>query len=141
MDASNDPVAAPCPVCGGAHGEASCEALRVAAAAGAQPQGVPLRIYGGYLEARKALRANAPPVAVRVLQWLLSHLAEERGASPDLTLSAKVIALRDRGVISDTIRPGLIEAALATDSSAETAWALMSLVEHALARLYLRHDA
>lgn len=112
--------------------------MRAAAAAGAQPRGVPLRIYGGYLEARGALRANVPAAAVRVLQWLISYLAEERGASPDLSLSAKVTTLCDDGVISPGVRAGLVEQALAPGQTSETAWALMSLVEHALARMYLR---
>ena len=141
MDPLNDPGAPPCPVCGEGHADGPCEALRAAAAAGAQPKGVPLRVYGGYLEARSALRANAPTVAVRVLQWLLSHLAEERGVSPTLTLPAKVTALRDRGVISPNIRAGLIESALSPEPSAETAWALMSVAEHALSRLYLGRGA
>src|SRR5664279_4126714 len=59
-----------CVVCGTAHDDANaCPAALEAAQAGAHPAGVPLRIYGGYLEARAALRGNAPAVATRVLQW------------------------------------------------------------------------
>jgi hypothetical protein len=117
-----------------------CQALRDAAAAGAQPPGVPLRVYGGYLEARAALRANASAAATRTLQWLLAHLAEERGAAVTLSFSAKVERLRQGGVISPRIEPSLLASAMADDDSPEQAWALMSIVEHAFYRLYLRKN-
>lgn len=126
-----------CPTCGQPHAADACEAMRTAAAAGAQPKGVPLRIYGGYLEGRAALRANVPSAAIRVLQWLLGHIAEERGARADLSFPAKLDALCDDGVISPRVREALVERALSPDNGPQTAWALMSLVEHALARLYL----
>lgn len=116
----------------------ACDALRVAGQAGARPVGVPVRVHAAYVEARQALRADAPVVAIRVLQWLLSHLAETRGASPDLTLSGKVAALSDAGIISRTLRPDLLEKARSATSGAEDAWALMTVAEHALARAYLR---
>jgi|HubBroStandDraft_6_1064221.scaffolds.fasta_scaffold1249237_1 hypothetical protein len=129
-----------CTFCGEEHprGDEACEALRVAADAGARPIGVPVKVQAAYVEARRALRSDAPAVAIRVLQWLLSHLAETRGVNPDLTLSAKVAALSDAGIISRRIRPALIEQARSATSGSEEAWALMTLAEHALARAYLR---
>ena len=125
-------------ICGGSHPGPTCDALRIAAAAGAQAGGAPRRLQGAYLEARQAFRANAPAVAVRILQWLLSHLAESRGVRPEATLSTKVSALESEGLVSGQMRPGLIERALSSDPGPETAWALMTLVEHALARLVRR---
>ena len=135
-----------CALCGHEHPRGSerpdaCDALRVAAEAGARPAGVPVRVHAAYVEARQALRANAPSVAIRVLQWLLSHLAETRGADPSLTLSAKVAALAHAGVISDESPPENVEQATSSTASPEMAWALMTLVEHALARAYLRRGA
>jgi hypothetical protein len=125
---------------GGGNNEhaAACEALRIAAEAGARPTGVPVRVHAAYVEARQALRADAPVVAIRVLQWLLSHLAETRGVNPSLTLSAKVAALSEAGVISKTIRPDLLEKARSATSGSDEAWALMTVTEHALSRAYLR---
>jgi hypothetical protein len=60
--------------------------------------------------------------------------------NPDLTLSAKVAALSDAGIISRTIRPHLVEQARSAISGSEEAWALMTLAEHALARAYLRRS-
>jgi hypothetical protein len=135
-----------CALCGDEHPRGSerpdaCEALRVAGEAGARPTGVPVRVQAAYVEARQALRADAPSVAIRVLQWLLSHLAETRGVDPSLTLSAKVAALSSAGVISMRIRPEIVERVRSATASPETAWALMTLVEHALARAYLRQTA
>lgn len=96
-----------------------------------------MRVQAAYVEAREALRADAPAVAIRALQWLLSHLAEARGVSPDLSLSAKLAALADAGILARTTRPALIEQALSATSGSEEAWALMTLAEHALARAYL----
>jgi hypothetical protein len=113
------------------------EALRQANAAGAHPQGVPLRIYGGYLEARAALKANAHVPAIRVLEWLLGHLAEEQGAPKGLDLAAKLKRLRDDGAISQKVEESLFDAALSKTGQPEQAWALISIAEHAFGRLYL----
>ncbi len=141
---TNEGPALPCTLCGEPHPRgdepAACEALRVAGETGARPVGVPVRVQAAYVEARQALRANAPVVAVRVLQWLLSHLAETRGVNPQLTLSAKVAALCDAGVISGSIRRDLVEQAYSPSPGPEAAWALMTLTEHALARAYLRRS-
>ena len=137
----NEDQSAPCPWCAQAHFGGACNTLRLAAEAGATPLGVPLRVQGAYLEARSALRANAPAAAVRTLQWLLAHLAEARGVKPDVSLSAKVRALSNADIISSSVRAELVESALSPNPGAETAWALMTLVEHALARLYLRKSA
>ena len=133
----NPEPSAPCPCCGETHATAGCEALRAANAAGAQPPGVPLRIYGGYLEARAALKANAHGPAIRVLEWLLGHLAEERGARRELDLAAKLKRLRDEGAISSRIEETLFASALSSSGNPEQAWALMSIAEHAFGRLYL----
>jgi hypothetical protein len=113
--------------------------MRQAAAAGAHPRGVPVRVYGGYLEARAALRANASAPANRVLLWLLGHLAEERGARPEESLAAKLERLRREGAISPRLRQSLIDQALAPEETLERAWALLSIAEHAFHRLYLTH--
>jgi hypothetical protein len=105
-----------------------------AAEAGARPQGVPLRVYGGYLEARAALRGNAPQAATRVLEWLLGYLAEERGAKPDLAFATKVERLKSDGVITSA---AVLETMETTDQW-KRAWGLLSITEHALTRLYLR---
>lgn len=115
----------------------SCMAMREAAAAGAQPKGVPLRVYGGYLEARAALRANANGAATRVLQWLLGHIAEERGVAAEQSFSKKLEKLTKDGVISARMQPLLSAHAEAASGSAEQAWALMSVVESAFYKLYL----
>jgi hypothetical protein len=50
-----------CGVCGQSHPHETgelCPAIK----------GVPLRVYGGYLEARAALRANVPAAATRELR-------------------------------------------------------------------------
>src|SRR5688500_16354280 len=105
----------PCTVCGGDHlvapGE-SCPVMRAAAAEGAQPQGVPLRVYGGYLEARAALKKNAPDSAAKILQWLLGHLAEERGAPAASSFTTKLERLCDADVISPRIRQALFARAM-----------------------------
>ncbi len=116
---------------------ADCQALRDAAAAGARPKGVPIRVYGAYLEARAALRANAPSLANRTLEWLLGHLAEERGARAEQSLGQKVERLREQGVILPRLRQSLLDQALAPDDTPERAWALLSIVEHVFHRLYL----
>ena len=137
VDALDEKDAPRCSLCGGGHEESACETLRAAAAEGARPSGVPVRVYGGYLEARRALRANVPAPAVRTLQWLLAHLAEERGVAPELDLAAKVDSLCQAGFISARAKSTLVPRALAPGERAETAWALMSLVEQALTRMYL----
>jgi hypothetical protein len=142
---TNEGLALRCAFCGEEHpgGDehgSACEALRVAREAGARPAGVPVRVQAAYVEARQALRANAPGVAIRVLRWLLSHMAETRGVNPDLTLSAKVAALSDAGIISMPIRPDLVVQTRSAPDAPETAWALMTLVEHALVRAYLRRN-
>jgi len=114
----------------------SCPEVRAAAAEGAQPPGVPLRVYAGYLEARTAMKKNAPEVAARTLRWLLGYLAEERGAPADSGFTAKLRRLYDDGVISQRIRDALFDRAGGNEP--EHAWALMSIVEHALYRLYLQ---
>ncbi len=137
----NDPSTPTCGACGNRHAEElgeACLALREAAAAGARPEGVPLRVYGGYLEARAALRAEAPAVATRVLQWLLSYLAEERGVPAEREFPAKLRRLREDDVISERMQLSLFSSALSVDEGPEKAWALMSLVEHAFYRLYLK---
>jgi hypothetical protein len=120
----------PCGVCGQSHAggpDALCPSMRV-----------PLRVYGGYLEARAALRANAPAAAIRVLRWLLSHIAEERGAPADRPFKAKLKKLTDDDVISERVEAALFDQALSTEVGPEQAWALMSIAEHAFQRLYLR---
>ena len=102
------------------------------------PKGVPIRVYGGYLEARAALRANAPENASHTLRWLLSHIAEERGAPKGQSFPAKVDRLRAEGFISSTLEPMLFERAFSEATGPEEAWALMSIVEHAFYRLYMR---
>jgi hypothetical protein len=111
--------------------------MRAAAAAGAHPNGVPIRIYGAYLEARAALRAEAPSLAIQALEWLLGHLAEERGARAELGLAAKIEWLRRQGVLLPRLPQSLFDQALAPNESRERAWALLSLAEHAFHRLYL----
>jgi hypothetical protein len=101
------------------------------------PDGVPIRIYGAYLEARAALRADAPSLAIQTLEWLLGHLAEEQGAPAALGLSAKVEWLRRQGVLLPRLRQSLIDQALSTNDTRERAWALLSIAEHAFHRLYL----
>jgi hypothetical protein len=145
MTTTNEPAAVRCSLCGEEHSyrderAGGCDALRVAGEAGARPAGVPLRVHAAYVEAREALRADAPAAAIRVLQWLLSHMAETRGVNPNLPLSGKVAALSDAGIISRTIRPALVEQARCATSGSEEAWALMTLTEHALARAYLRRS-
>lgn len=137
MSTTKEGPAPRCTLCGDEHADA-CEALRVAGEAGAKPVGVPVRIQAAYVEARQALRADAPALAIRVLQWLLSHLAETRGVNPNFSLSAKLASLADAGIISKTSRPDLVEQACSATSGPEEAWALMTLAEHALARAYLR---
>lgn len=102
---------------------------------------VPLRVYGGYLEARAALRANAPAAAIRVLQWLLSHMAEERGAPKDRSFPAKLKKLSEDRVISPRVQETLFDRALSDEKGPEQAWALMSIAEHAFQRLYLKPTA
>jgi hypothetical protein len=114
-----------------------CEAMRAAAAAGARPSGVPIRIYGAYLEARAALRTDASSLAIQTLEWLLHHLAESRGARAELGLAAKVEWLRRQGVLLPRLPQSLFDQALSTDPTRERAWALLSLAEHAFHRLYL----
>ena len=92
------------------------------------------------MEARQALRANAPAVANQALQWIVSYLAETRGVNPNLTLAAKLAALSEAGIISRTIRPDLVEQARSAAARPEAAWALMTLAEHALIRAYMRQD-
>jgi len=110
--------------------------MRATAAQGAHPPGVPLRVYGGYVEARVALKRNAPANAAQVLRWLLSYLAEERGIPAESSFPSKLEALCEHGVISARIRDELFERAMGDPP--EHAWALMSVVEHALSRLYLQ---
>lgn len=112
-----------------------------AAEAGARPVGVPIRVYGAYLEARAALRANAPQVATRVLEWLLAHLAEERGVRMGGGLAEIIAKLRDAGVIAKALDETLIARALNPADRRARAWALLSIVEHALQRLYLHKAA
>ncbi len=110
--------------------------MHAAAAEGAQPPNVPLRVYAGYLEARAALKKQAPVNAARVLEWLLSYLAEERGAREDAGFAAKLQLLCEQGVIAPHMRGALF--ARAMGQGPEQAWALMSIAEHALYRLYLQ---
>lgn len=140
MGAMSDSDSAASPSCSGAGSGcrcADCEALRAAAAAGARPNGVPIRIYGAYLEARAALRADAPSLAIRTLEWLLGHLAENQGARAELALAAKIDWLRRKGVLLPRLRQSLLDQALSTDDTRERAWALLSIAEHAFHRLYL----
>jgi hypothetical protein len=116
---------------------ANCQALRDAAAAGARPKNVPIRVYGAYREARAAFRANAYTLANQTLEWLIGHLAEERGARADQTLKEKLERLRAQGVILPRLPQSLIEEALASNDTPERAWALLSIVEHVFHRLYL----
>jgi len=125
-----------CVVCGTGHQEDGCPVAREAAAAGAHPANVPVRVYGGYLEARAALRQNAPDVATRVLTWLLSHLAEQRGTPPERSFEQKMEKLRSDRIIA-LRHPELFEQAMQKGGN-EQAWALMSVAEHALTQLYLR---
>jgi hypothetical protein len=129
-----------CEVCGLGHPDSleGCPVLQEAAAAGAHPHGVPTRVYGGYLEARAALRANAAEPAIRTLQWLLGHIAEERGVAPGQSFSTKLQKLCNEKVISPKVEASLFPKALADEVSRERAWALMSIAEHALYRLYLK---
>lgn len=143
MVTTNDGPAFRCTLCGEDHvrpndDTAACEALRIAGEAGARPNGVPIRVQAAYVEARQALRANAPAVANQALQWIVSHLAETRGVNPNLTLAAKVAALSEAGIISRTIRPDLLERVRSATAGPEAAWALMTLAEHALTRAYMR---
>lgn len=110
--------------------------MRQAATEGARPQGVPLRVYGGYLEAREALKKNAPVNAAQTLQWLLGYLAEERGAPAGASFTTKLERLCKDDVISPRVRDALFDRAMG--DAPEQAWALMSIVEHALYRLYLQ---
>jgi hypothetical protein len=110
--------------------------MRAAAAEGAQPANVPLRVYGGYLEARAALKKNAPDSAANVLKWLIGYLAEERGVPAEAGLDKKLDKLFRDGVVSERIRDALFDRAMTSGN--EQAWALMSIVEHALFRLYLQ---
>jgi hypothetical protein len=119
----------------------ACTALRAAAAEGAHPKNVPLRVYGGYLEARAALRGNAPAAATRVLEWLIGHVAEERGAKPEQTFAAKVKRLQHVGAISPALPDALLDHAFAAGESHERAWALLSITEHVFYRLFLRPAA
>lgn len=133
-----DSTASPsCSGAGSGCGCVDCEAIRAAAAAGARPNGVPLRIYGAYLEARAALRTDAPSLAIRTLEWLLGHLAESRGARAELGLAAKIEWLRRQGVLLPRLRQSLLDQALSTNDTRERAWALLSIAEHAFHRLYL----
>lgn len=135
---SDDASASPsCTGAGSGCACADCEAMRIAAAAGARPKGVPIRIYGAYLEARAALRADATALAIRTLEWLLAHLAEDRGARAEDGLTAKVEWLRRQGVILPRVRQSLLDQALSTGDTRERAWALLSIAEHAFHRLYL----
>jgi hypothetical protein len=113
---------------------------REAAAAGARPSGVPLRVYGGYLEARAALRANANQAATRVLEWLLAHIGEERGGRPEHGLQATLAKLQADGAISRELDDELFAQALGADDGRERAWALLSIVEHIFYRVYLRQS-
>jgi hypothetical protein len=126
-----------CTFCGEAHVLNDCAAMRAASAAGARPEGVPLRIYGGYLEARAALKANAHVPAIRVLEWLLGHLAEVQGAPAALDLAGKLQRLRAQGAISQTVEERLFASALSKSGQPDQAWALISIAEHAFGRLYL----
>lgn len=126
--------------CSGPGSECSCgacKALREAAAAGARPKGVPIRIYGGYLEARSALRANAPALANQSLEWLLAHLAEERGARPGQSLAGTLATLKEQGVISPQASQSLLSRAVSEVDANRRAWALLSVAEHIFYRLYL----
>jgi hypothetical protein len=111
--------------------------LRAAAAAGARPNGVPIRVYGAYLEARAALRADAPSLAIQTLEWLLGHLAEDRGVRAELGLAAKIDWLRRQGVLLPRLSQSLFDQALSPHDTRERAWALLSIAEHAFHRLYL----
>jgi hypothetical protein len=126
-------------VCGGDHvlarGEA-CPTMRAAAAADARPPGVPPPVHAGYLEAREAMKRGAPARSAQLLRGLLELLAAERGVPPESTLEAKLQKLCDDGVISPQIRDSLSPRAVGP--TPECAWALMSIVEHAFYRLYLR---
>src|SRR6185437_5101560 len=106
-------------------GCADCEAMRLAAAAGARPSSVPLRIYGAYLEARAALRSNAPSPAIRALEWLFAHLAENRGARAELGLPAQLEWLRRQEVFLPRVRQSLFDQALSSSDTRERAWALL----------------
>jgi len=114
-----------------------CQALRTAALAGARPRGVPQVVYNAYLDARAALRADAPTEANRLLERLLGYLAEERGARPEQNLAAKLDLLRAAGVLSPRLRQSLFDEAASTDDTVPRAWAMMSIAEHAFYRLYL----
>lgn len=128
-----------CSVCGSndhlAAGEL-CPILRAAAREGAQPPGVPLRIYGGYIEARVALKQNASANAANVLQWLLEHLAEQRGVPAESSFATKLQHLCDEGAIAPRVREALFDLAMSTGP--HRAWALMSISEHALSRVYMQ---
>src|SRR5262249_27715139 len=106
---------------------ADCQAMRAAAAAGARPDRGPSRIYGAYREARGALRAAAPSLAIQALEWLLGHLAEERGARADQGLPAKIELLRRQGIFLPRLGQALFDQALSPDDTRERAWALLSI--------------
>jgi hypothetical protein len=110
--------------------------MHTAAADGAHPPGVPPAVYAGYLEAREALKQDSPAKAARILQRLLALLADERGAPTGSDFAAQLQQLCDAGVVSPRIRDSL--STRASGPAPEGAWALMSIVEHALYRLYLR---
>lgn len=126
-----------CTLCGGPHAAPDCEGFRAAGAAGARPPGVPLRVTGGYLDARAMMRVQAWDAACRVLSWLLGHLAELRGAPAGSSLADALEALRADGAVTREALEPLRPRALEAEPSAERAWALMSLAEHAFGRLYL----
>jgi len=133
-----------CPVCGECHphdgGEnEDCPAARDAAAVGARPKAVPPRVYGGYLEARTALRANKPEQAAHLLRELLGCIADERNISPKLSFAAKMDELCEQGVISPRMKKALFGHALSGQANAEQAWALLSIAEHLFYQLYLSH--
>jgi hypothetical protein len=133
-----------CLICGQNHATtaigvaaASCPAMQAAVATGARPTNVPSRVYGGYLGAREAMRANSPRAAVEALRRVLSSIAEERGSRPDESFPTKMAKLCDDGVIEVRVRTALLERALSGDPEVAQAWALMSIAEHAFYRLYL----
>jgi hypothetical protein len=140
MDGMSDADSTASPSCSGAASGcacADCQAMRAAAAAGARPKGVPLRIYGAYLEARAALRADAPSLAIQALEWLLGHLVENRAAPAAPGLAAAIERLRRQGILLPSLRQSLFDQALSPGDTRERAWALLSIAEHAFRRLYL----
>lgn len=135
-----------CLVCGEPHSDVSapssgCPAMRAAQATDARPENVPVDVYSGYLNAREALRANAPQAAIKGLRGVLSTIAHTQGARPDEGFSAKIDQLCNKGVIGARIRNALLKQALSEsvgkDFEEAQAWALMSIAEHAFYRLYL----